>query len=54
MSYEEYEQTSAELRLTSPGGETVDYVVGIYYQDSDLTSDQPNISNCLILLGVGL
>jgi len=43
MSYEEYEQTSAELRLTSPGGETVDYVVGIYYQDSDLTSDQPNI-----------
>ena len=43
MSYEEYEQTSAELRLTSPGGQTLDYVVGIYYQDSDLTSDQPNI-----------
>ena len=43
MSYEEYEQTSGELRLTSPGGETVDYVMGVYYQDSDLTSDQPNI-----------
>jgi outer membrane receptor protein involved in Fe transport len=43
MSYEEYEQTSAEIRLTSPGGATIDYVMGIYYQDSDLTSDQPNI-----------
>lgn len=43
MSYEEYEQTSFELRLTSPGGETLDYVVGIYYQDSTLKSDQPNI-----------
>jgi outer membrane receptor protein involved in Fe transport len=43
MSYEEYEQKSAELRLTSPGGETLDYVMGIYYQDSELTSDQPNI-----------
>lgn len=43
MSYEEYEQTSFELRLTSPGGETFDYVAGIYYQDSELTSDQPNI-----------
>jgi outer membrane receptor protein involved in Fe transport len=43
MSYEEYEQYSGEIRLTSPGGETFDYVVGIYYQDSTLTSDQPNI-----------
>lgn len=43
MSYEEYDQTSAELRITSPGGGTIDYVAGIYYQDSDLTSDQPNI-----------
>jgi iron complex outermembrane receptor protein len=44
MSYEEYEQYSGELRLTSPGGETLDYVMGIYYQDSTLTSDQPNIA----------
>jgi len=43
MSYEEYEQISGEIRLTSPGGETLDYVMGIYYQDSELTSDQPNI-----------
>jgi iron complex outermembrane receptor protein len=42
-SYEEYEQTSIEIRLTSPGGETFDYVLGVYYQDSDLTSDQPNV-----------
>ena len=42
-SYEDYEQSSLELRLTSPGGETVDYVAGIYYQDSELTSDQPNV-----------
>jgi iron complex outermembrane receptor protein len=42
-SYEDYEQSSLELRLTSPGGETLDYVAGIYYQDSELTSDQPNI-----------
>ena len=40
-SYEEYEQTSFELRLTSPGGETLDYVVGAYYQDSTLKAEQP-------------
>ena len=39
-SYEEYEQTSFELRLTSPGGQTVDYVVGAYYQDSTLKAEQ--------------
>jgi outer membrane receptor protein involved in Fe transport len=41
VSYEEYEQTSFELRLTSPGGQTVDYVVGVYYQDSTLQAEQP-------------
>jgi iron complex outermembrane receptor protein len=53
MSYEEYEQYSAELRLTSPGGETFDYVAGIYYQDSTLTSDQPNIAGAFGLLERG-
>lgn len=33
---EEYEQFSQELRLTSPGGETVDWLVGAYYQKSDV------------------
>ncbi len=51
-SYEEYEQTSIEIRLVSPVGETLDYVAGIYYQDSELTSDQPNI--LLLPAGVAL
>lgn len=36
---ETYEQTSLELRWTSPGGETFDYVAGLYYQDSELFND---------------
>jgi outer membrane receptor protein involved in Fe transport len=35
---EEYEQFSQELRLTSPGGETIDYIVGAFYQTSELDS----------------
>ena len=33
---ETYEQTSFELRLTSPGGSTVEWLAGIYYQDSEM------------------
>ncbi|WP_243391679.1 TonB-dependent receptor, partial [Pseudohalioglobus lutimaris] len=33
---EDYDQFSQEVRLTSPGGETFDYIVGFYYQESDL------------------
>lgn len=33
---EDYDQFSQEIRLTSPGGETLDYIVGAYYQKSDL------------------
>lgn len=54
MSYEEYEQTSMEVRITSPGGETIDYVAGIYYQDSELTSDQPNIIVVPLAAGLNL
>ncbi|WP_417316680.1 TonB-dependent receptor [Emcibacter sp.] len=32
---EEYKQFSQEIRLTSPGGETIDYIVGAYFQTSD-------------------
>ncbi|WP_321395354.1 TonB-dependent receptor [Emcibacter sp.] len=32
---EEYEQFSQEIRLTSPGGETIDYILGAYFQTSD-------------------
>ena len=33
---ESYEQFSQEIRLTSPGGERFDYIVGMYYHQSDL------------------
>lgn len=33
---EDYDQFSQEFRLTSPGGETIDYLVGLFYQTSDL------------------
>ncbi|BFM14525.1 TonB-dependent receptor [Maricurvus nonylphenolicus] len=32
---EDFEQFSQELRLTSPGGETIDYIVGVFYQTSE-------------------
>jgi outer membrane receptor protein involved in Fe transport len=34
---EDYEQISQEIRLTSPGGEKIDYIAGVYYHDSELT-----------------
>ena len=42
-SFEDYQQTSAELRIASPLGETFEYIAGIYYHTSDLVSDQSNI-----------
>ena len=33
---ESYDQFSQELRLVSPGGETLDWIVGAYYQESEL------------------
>jgi len=33
---EDYEQFSQELRLVSPGGETIDWIAGAYYQASEL------------------
>ncbi len=33
---EEFDQFSQELRIVSPGGETLDYIVGAFYQQSDL------------------
>lgn len=41
--HEEYKQKSVELRWTSPEGETIDWIVGAYYQDSELKNRQPNI-----------
>lgn len=42
-NYEEYEQTSFELRLASPVGGTFEWIAGVYYHDADLFTDQPNI-----------
>lgn len=34
--FEDYEQYSQEIRLVSPGGETIDWIAGAYYQQSKL------------------
>ncbi len=34
---EEFDQTSQEIRLTSPTGGTLEYILGAYYESSDLT-----------------
>ncbi|MGI9292697.1 MAG: TonB-dependent receptor [Pseudomonadales bacterium] len=34
---EDYDQFSQEIRLASPGGEKIDYIVGAYYHKTDLT-----------------
>jgi len=36
---EEYDQFSQEFRLTSPGGENIDWVAGVFFQTSDLDFD---------------
>ncbi len=36
---EEYSQWSQEIRLASPGGETVDWIVGAFYQENDQEFD---------------
>ncbi|MEH6587426.1 MAG: TonB-dependent receptor [Halioglobus sp.] len=40
--WEEYEQLSQELRLVSPGGETIDWIAGAYYQTSELDISKRN------------
>ena len=39
---EDYDQFSQEVRLVSPGGETFDWIVGGYYQKSDLSISRVN------------
>ena len=38
--FEEHEQFSQEFLLTSPGGNAVDFLAGVYFQTADLTTDQ--------------
>jgi len=37
---DEYDQTTLELRILSPAGQTVEYIAGVWYQESDLTTRQ--------------
>jgi len=37
---DQYDQSTAELRLLSPTGERFEYIVGAWYQDSELTTRQ--------------
>jgi len=50
---EEYSQVSQEIRFTSTGGETLDYIGGLFYQSSDLKySDAINLVDGTILTQV--
>ncbi len=40
IRHDDYEQFSQELRLVSPGGETIDWIAGVYWQDSSLKVDR--------------
>ncbi len=48
---EEFEQVSQELRLVSPGGEMIDWIVGAYYQESELDISRLNVGLDFALLG---
>jgi iron complex outermembrane recepter protein len=39
MDDEEFEQTSLELRIVSDTGGSIEYIAGLYWQDSDLVTD---------------
>ncbi|VAV87683.1 TonB-dependent receptor, partial [hydrothermal vent metagenome] len=48
---EQYEQFSQEIRLASPGGETIDYIVGAYFQTSNHGyQDAIEINNSSVLV----
>ncbi len=57
---EKFDQISQEIRFTSPGGETVDWIAGAYYQTWDLEYgqqnqiDDENLTSALSDLGLGL
>ncbi len=48
---EDFEQISQEIRLTSPGGETVDYILGAYFQTTKHNySDAIEITDTSVLV----
>jgi len=48
---EEFEQTSQEFRLTSAGGETIDWITGVFYQEYDVSLNDITIVPDGSLLG---
>ena len=52
LQSERFDQFSQEIRLTSPGGETLDYIAGLYYQSNELNfNDSINVpANSLLRL----
>jgi outer membrane receptor protein involved in Fe transport len=52
--YEEYDQFSQELRLASPEGETIDYIVGAYYSEYDIDSPSALIVSQSSIVGTAV
>ncbi|MEH6593605.1 MAG: TonB-dependent receptor [Halioglobus sp.] len=51
LQEEDYTQYSQELRLVSPGGETLDWIFGGYYQQSELEISKTNTDLDFLLSG---
>lgn len=51
---ENFEQVSQEFRLTSPGGETLDYIVGAYFETQELDVDTPTDMNLVALSAINI
>jgi iron complex outermembrane receptor protein len=49
-----YDQTSAELRILSPTDQTIEYIVGAWYQDSSLETQQYSPFSSLFWQAVGV
>ena len=52
--YEEFEQISQEFRLTSPGGERVDYILGVYFETQELSVNTPTDISLVALSAVNV
>ncbi len=52
--YEDFEQISQEFRITSPGGERLDYILGVYLETQKLTVDTPTDISLLALSAVNV
>lgn len=53
-SEEEFEQYSQEFRITSPGGETIDWIAGVFYQENELEFNDSLLIPADSLLPTGL